>query len=96
MEINWRQRETSYKKTQQIEDFKIKQAETKNTIAEIKKIHIKGNSNRMQKAEKWISEMEDSLVEITDEEQKRKKDWKEMEAVYENSGTTWHAPTSAL
>ena len=50
----------------------------------------------MQKAEKWISEMEDRLVEITDEEQKRKKDWKEMEAVYENSGTTWHAPTSAL
>ena len=50
----------------------------------------------MQKAEKWISEMEDRLVEITDEEQKRKKDWKEMEAVHENSGTTWHAPTSAL
>ena len=31
----------SYKKTQQIEDFKIKQAETKNTIAEIKKFTSK-------------------------------------------------------
>ncbi len=41
MEINWRQRETSYKKTQQIEDFKIKQAEMKNTIAEIKKFTSK-------------------------------------------------------
>ena len=43
-----------------------------NTITETKN-SLEATTSRIQKAEEWISEVKDRLVEITDVEQKRKK-----------------------
>ena len=49
-----------------------------NTITEIKNT-LKGTSSRITEAEEWIEELEDRMVEITAEEQKKgkgmKKNW---------------------
>ena len=49
-----------------------------NTITEIK-ISLEAANSRIQEAEERISKMEDSLVEITDAEQKREKRLKRNE-----------------
>ena len=41
-----------------------------NTITEIKST-LKGTSSRITEAEEWIRELEDRMVEITVEEQKK-------------------------
>ena len=41
-----------------------------NTITEIKST-LKGTSSRITEAEEWIRELEDRMVEITIEEQKK-------------------------
>ena len=57
-------------------DRKIKeQTEMKNTITEIKNT-LEGNISRINKAEKWISKLEDRLVEITAMEQNKGKKMK--------------------
>ena len=43
----------------EIEDLKIKKAEMKNTVTEIKKKSLAGNNKIMQKGEELISEVED-------------------------------------
>ena len=49
-----------------LEELKNKHTETKNTITEIT---LEGINSRISEAEKWISEFEDKMVEITSEEQ---------------------------
>ena len=56
--------------TKDIEEIKNKQTEMHNTITEIKST-LKGTSSRITKAEEWIRELEDRMVEITVEEQKK-------------------------
>ena len=69
---------------------KPKQTEMQNTITEIKH-SLEATNRRIQEAEQ-IREVEDRLAEITDVEQKKEKDWKEMRRVSETSGTT-NTPT---
>ena len=61
-----------------IEDLKIQQEEMVNTIAEIKN-SLEGNNSIIQEAEEQKSKVEDRLVEITDEEEKRGKRLKRNE-----------------
>ena len=49
-----------------------------NTITEIKN-SLEAANSRIQEAEEWISKVEDRLVEISDEEQKREKKLKRNE-----------------
>ena len=56
----------------EIKNFKMKQAEMKNTITKIK-IWLEGTNSRIQEGKEWISKLEDRLVEITDAEQSKKK-----------------------
>ena len=49
-----------------------------NIITEIKNT-LEGNISRMNKAEKWISKLEDRLVEITAMEQNKEKRMKKNE-----------------
>ena len=58
--------------SEEIQDIKLKQEEMQNTITEIKN-SLEAANSRIQEAEKQISEVEDRLVDITDAEQKRKK-----------------------
>ena len=52
-----------------LEELKNKHAEA-NTVTEIKNI-LEGINSRMSEAEEWISELEDKMVKITSEEQKK-------------------------
>jgi len=47
----------------------LKNTHTNNTITEIKNT-LEGINSRISKAEEWISELADKMVEITSEEQK--------------------------
>ena len=62
--------------SKEIQDLMIKQAEIQNTVT---KISLEATNSRIQEAEEWISKEEDSLVEITDVEQKREKKLKRNE-----------------
>ena len=62
----------------EIKDFKIKQAEMRNTVTDTKN-SLEGTSIRIQEAEEWISEVEDKLVEITDAKQNNEKRMKRNE-----------------
>ena len=53
-----------------LEELKIKQTETHNTITEIKNTP-EGINSRISEAEEQISELEDKMVEITSEEQNK-------------------------
>ena len=64
--------------TKKIEEIKNKQTEMNNTITEIKNT-LKGTNSRITEAEKWISELEDRMVEITAEEQNKGKGLKRIE-----------------
>ena len=64
--------------TKEIQDIKLKQEETQNTITEIKNLLEAANSS-IQEAEEQTSEVEDRCVEITDAEQKREKRLKKNE-----------------
>ena len=63
--------------TKDIEEIKNKQTEMNNTITEIKNI-LEG-TNRITEAEGWISEIENRMVEITAEEQNKRKRMKRIE-----------------
>ena len=60
------------------EKSKNKHAETNNTITEIKNI-LEVINSRISEAEKWISELEDKMVEIISEEQNKIKRMKRAE-----------------
>ena len=64
--------------TKDIEEIKNKQTEMNNTIAEIKNT-LKGTNSRITEAEKWISELEDRMVEITAQEQNKGRGMKRLE-----------------
>ena len=64
--------------TKNIEEIKNKQTEMNNTITESKNT-LKGTNSRITEAEKWISELEDSVVEITAEEPNKGKGMKRLE-----------------
>ena len=49
-----------------------------NTITEIKNT-LEGTSSKITEAEEWISELEDRMVEITAEEQNKRKGMKRIE-----------------
>ena len=66
--------------TKDIEEIKNKQTEMNNTITEIKNT-LKGTSSRITEAEEWIGELEDRMVEITAEEQKKGKGMKKIEDI---------------
>ena len=53
-----------------IEELKNKHTKTNNTITEIKNT-LEGINTRISETEEWISELEDKMVEITFEEQKK-------------------------
>ena len=50
----------------------------KNTITEIRNT-LEGTNSRITEAEEWISELEDTIVEITAEEQNKGKGMKRIE-----------------
>ena len=64
--------------TKKIEEIKNKQTEMNNTITEIKNT-LKGTNSRITEAEKWISELEDRMVEINAEEPNKGKGMKRRE-----------------
>ena len=78
-----------------LEELKNKHTEKNNTIAEIKNI-LEGINSRISEAEKWISELEDKMVEITYEEQNKVKRMKELRIVSETSETISNTPTFEL
>ena len=55
-----------------LEELKKKHTETNNTITEIKDT-LEGINSRISEAEKWTSELEDKMVEMTSEEQNKVK-----------------------
>ena len=55
-----------------------KQTMMNNTINEIKN-SLEGVNNRLTEAEKWISDLEDKIVEITTAEQNKEKKMKRIE-----------------
>ena len=61
-----------------LEELKNKHTETNNTITEIKNI-LEVINSRISEAEKWISELEDKMVEIISEEQNKIKRMKRAE-----------------
>ena len=62
----------------ELEELKRNQATMKNTINEIKNT-LEGINNRITEAEKWISDLEDKIVEITTAEQNKEKRLKRTE-----------------
>ena len=58
----------------ELEDLKSKM---NNVIAEMKN-NLEGTNSRLMEAEEWISELEDSVVEITAAEKNLKKEWKKL------------------
>ena len=64
--------------TKNIEEIKNKQTEMNNTITE-SKITLKGTNSRITEAEKWTSELENSMVKITAEEPNKGKGMKRLE-----------------
>ena len=72
-----------------LEELKNKQTEMNNTITEMKNTR-EGINSRKTEAEERVGELEDRMVEITAEEQK--KEWKELKTVSETSGTTLNTP----
>ena len=58
--------------SKEMQDIKLKQEEMRNTITKIKN-SLEAANSRIQEAEEWTSEVEDTLVEITDGEQKKRK-----------------------
>ena len=56
----------------------LRNKEMNNIITEIKNT-LEGNISRINKAEKWISKLEDRLVEITAMEQNKEKRMKKNE-----------------
>ena len=53
-----------------LEELKSKHTETSNTITEIKNT-LEGMNSRISEGEKWISELEDKMVEIPSEQQNK-------------------------
>ena len=64
--------------TKDIEEIKNNQTEMNNTITEIKNT-LEGTNSKITEAEEWISELEDRMVEITAEEQNKRKGMKRIE-----------------
>ena len=64
--------------SKEIQDTKLKQEETQNTMNEIKN-SLEVINSRIQEAEEQISKVEDRLAELTDAEQKREKRLKRNE-----------------
>ena len=61
-----------------LEELKNKQAETNNTVIEIKN-SLQGINSRIPEAEEQISELEDKMVKVTSEEQNKEKRMKRTE-----------------
>ena len=74
-----------------LEELKNKHTETNNTITEIKNT-LEGINSRISEAEKWTSELEDKMVEMTSEEQNKVKRMKRTEDslrnLWDNSKST--------
>ena len=64
--------------TKDIEEIKNNQTEMNNTITEIKNT-LEGTNSKITEAEEWISELEDRMLEITAEEQNKRKGMKRIE-----------------
>ena len=64
--------------TKDIEEIKNKQADISNTTTEVKNT-LEWTNSRITEAEKWISELEDRMLEITAEEQNKGKRMKRIE-----------------
>ena len=65
-------------KNKDLEELKNKQTEMNNTITETK-ITLEGINSRITEAEKWISDLEDRMVEFTAAEQSKEKRMKRNE-----------------
>ena len=76
------QRLINYKKlSKEIEDLRIKEVEMQNTVTEIKNL-LEATNSRIQEAEKWISEVEKKLVEITVQNRKKiERKWKQYKRI---------------
>ena len=61
-----------------LEELKNKHAEINNTITEIKNT-LEGINSKISKAEEWMTELKDKMVEITSEEQNKLKRMKRAE-----------------
>ena len=58
-----------------LDEIKNRQPAMNNIITEVKNT-LRGTSSRIIEAEKWIIELEDRMVEITEAEQNKKKELK--------------------
>ena len=63
-----------------IVDLRIKQEEMQNTITEIKN-SLEATHGRIKEPEKWMREMEVTLVKWLIRNKEKKNDWKEMKTV---------------
>ena len=61
-----------------LEELKSKQTIMNNTINEIENT-LEGSNSRITEAEEWISDLEDTIVEITAKEQNKEKRMKRIE-----------------
>ena len=68
------------------EELKSKLTMMNNKINE-NKDSLEGINSRITKAEEWISDLEDKIVEITTAEQNKEKRMKRLRTVLEISGT---------
>ena len=79
-----------------LKELKNKHTETNNTITETKNTP-EGISSRISEADEWISKLENTMVEMTAEEQdKVKRMKKKLKIVSETSGAILNAPTFKL
>ena len=98
MKIEWRKCKkhlTQLTVTKNIEEIKNKQTEMNNSIIDIKNI-LEGINSTITEAEEWISELEDRMVEITVEEQNKRKGMKRLRIASEAFGTILSKSTVEL
>ena len=74
---------------------KNKHIEMNNTITNIKNT-LEGTNSRITEAEEQISELEERMVEITAQEQNKRKEQKELSIDPETSGTILNTPIFRL
>ena len=74
-----------------LEEIKKSQYIMNNAINEIKNT-LEGTNSRIMEAEDKLSEVEDRMVEIVKQREKKKKELKEMRTISESSGTMVNAP----
>ena len=72
-DLGRRMNERSEEFNKEVKNIKKTQTEPKTTITEMFKHALKGTNGGLDDTEEWIGELENRVVEITQAEQKKKK-----------------------